>query len=65
MNSAYINKGKEWTKQEEDVILSMYQNHSADDIAAVLKRPTHTVIVKLRKMGFKVTFKPQKSIIRK
>lgn len=51
MNLKYPNKGKKWTVQEEDIILSMFHNHTIDDIANVLKRPPHTVVDKMHRMG--------------
>ena len=54
MSLKYPNKGKKWTVQEEDIILSMFHNHTINDIANVLKRPPHTVVDKMRKMDINI-----------
>ncbi len=54
MSLRYQNRGKKWTVQEEDIILSMFHNHTIEDISKVLKRPPHTVVDKMQKMGISV-----------
>lgn len=51
MSLKYPNKGKKWTVQEEDIILSMFHSYTVEDIAKVLKRPPHTVVEKMYRMG--------------
>lgn len=54
MSLKYSNKGKKWTIQEEDIILSMFHSYTVEDIATILKRPPHTIVDKMRKMGISV-----------
>ena len=54
MSLRYPQKGKKWTVQEENIILSMFHNHTLDDIAKVLNRPPHTVLDKMRKMDINI-----------
>lgn len=51
MSLRYPNKGKKWTVQEEDIILSMFHSYTVEDIAKALKRPPHTVVDKMHRMG--------------
>lgn len=54
MSLRYPRKGKKWTVQEEDIILSMFHSHTIEDIANILKRPPHRIIEKMHKMGISV-----------
>lgn len=54
MSLRYTRKGKKWTVQEEDIILSMFHRYTVEDIANVLKRPPHTVVNKMHKMRISV-----------
>lgn len=47
----YRNKGKRWTVQEENIILSMFHKHTLEEISNVLMRPPHTALAKMHKLG--------------